>query len=95
MQIACITHTMEEQVIITKIFASSYQTLSALLKSVIIVLHLFQIAGIPLIYHASLQSIAIKLYMIPMSSPKLENPMTLPSMSHFQMLHSLAVKQKL
>ena len=47
MQIAYIIHTMEEKVIITQIYAFSYQISTAPLKSVNIVLLLFQIARIP------------------------------------------------
>ena len=55
-----IIHTMEEKVIITQIYAFSYQIFPAPLKNVNIVLVPFQIARIPPISPASSQVIVTK-----------------------------------
>ena len=89
-QIVYTIHTMEEKMIVTHIYVFSYQICPATLKSVKIVLLLFQIARIPHTSPASSQSIITKLYMIPMYSPTL----MLVSMSHFHLRQALGVEQQ-
>ena len=92
-QIVYTIHTMEEKMIVTHIYVFSYQICPATLKSVKIVLLLFQIAMIPLTSPVNSQSTVTKHYLILMYSPTFLMPF-LASMSHFHLPQALAVKQQ-